>query len=253
MKKTRTLASLSRHDRCAGHQLCRLRHPARRVAAAFRLRRQVRDPLGHAQPRGAWKGRGDPAGSWWLVALIILSGLSALIAMSRAGIRAFWAPVEASPPRVLLVEMAPVATLLGLTLAFTLEAGPAMRFMEATAASLRSPIAYVGQSDGGAACPSEAGGRPMSRVFPYPLLIVSLILMWLLLTSLSLGQFIVGMAVALAAAQGMAALHPARPRIRRWSLLPKLVAVVLYDIVRSNIAVAGWSCVKGTTGAFRAS
>ena len=48
-----------------------------------------------------------------------------------------------SPPRVLLVEMAPVATLLGLTLAFTLEAGRAMRFMEATAASLRSPIAYV--------------------------------------------------------------------------------------------------------------
>ena len=61
--------------------------------------------------------------SWWLVALIILSGLSALIAMSRAGIRAFWAPVEPSPPRVLLVEMAPVATLLALTLAFTLEGG----------------------------------------------------------------------------------------------------------------------------------
>ena len=36
----------------------------------------------------------------------------------------------------------------------------------------------------------------------------------------------------------MAALHPARPRVRRWGLLPKLVAVVLYDIVRSNIAVA---------------
>ena len=78
----------------------------------------------------------------------------------------------------------------------------------------------------------------MSRVFPYPLLIVSLIVMWLLLTSFSLGQFIVGTAVALMAAQGMAALHPAKPRIRRWSLLPKLVAVVLYDIVRSNIAVA---------------
>ena len=54
--------ALSRHDCRAGHQLCRLRHPARRVAAAFRLRRQVRDPLGHAQPRGAWKGRGDLAG-----------------------------------------------------------------------------------------------------------------------------------------------------------------------------------------------
>ena len=92
---------------------------------------------------GLGKDGAIPPVSWWLVALIILSGLSALIAMSRAGIRAFWAPAEPSPPRVLLVEMAPVATLLGLTLAFTLEAGPAMRFMEATAASLRSPIAYV--------------------------------------------------------------------------------------------------------------
>ena len=78
----------------------------------------------------------------------------------------------------------------------------------------------------------------MSRVFPYPLLTVSLIMMWLLLSSFSLGQFIVGTAVALVAAQGMAALHPAKPGIRRWSLLPKLVAIVFYDIVRSNIAVA---------------
>lgn len=78
----------------------------------------------------------------------------------------------------------------------------------------------------------------MTKVFPYPLLIVSLIVMWLLLTSFSLGQLIVGTVVALLAAQGMAALNPAKPRIRRWSLLPKLVAIVLYDIIRSNIAVA---------------
>lgn len=78
----------------------------------------------------------------------------------------------------------------------------------------------------------------MSRVFPYPLLIVSLVILWLLLTSFSLGQLIVGICVALAAAQGMAALNPVKPTIRRWGLLPKLVAIVLHDIVRSNIAVA---------------
>ncbi len=94
-------------------------------------------------PEGLGKDGTISPVSWWLVALIILSGLSALIAMSRAGIRAFWTPVEPSPPRVLLVEMAPVATLLALTLAFTLEGGRAMRFMEATAASLSSPSAYV--------------------------------------------------------------------------------------------------------------
>ena len=94
-------------------------------------------------PEGLGKDGTISPETWWLVALIILAGLSALIAMSRAGIRAFWAPVEPSPPRVLLVEMAPVATLLALTLAFTLEGERAMRFMEATAASLNNASAYV--------------------------------------------------------------------------------------------------------------
>jgi multicomponent K+:H+ antiporter subunit E len=78
----------------------------------------------------------------------------------------------------------------------------------------------------------------MSRIFPYPLLILSLIVRWLLLTSFSPGQLIVGTCVALVAAQGMAALHPAKPKIKNWKLLPKLIGIVLYDIVRSNIAVA---------------
>lgn len=77
----------------------------------------------------------------------------------------------------------------------------------------------------------------MSRVFPYPLMIVSLILTWLLLTSLSLGNLLLGAGVALLAAQGLAALHPVKPRLRRWDLIPKLIGVVLYDIIRSNIAV----------------
>lgn len=80
--------------------------------------------------------------SWSLVAIIILSGISALIAMSRAGIRTFWSPVEASAPRVQLIEVAPVAALLALTVALTVWAGPTMRFMEATAASLGDPT-YV--------------------------------------------------------------------------------------------------------------
>lgn len=77
----------------------------------------------------------------------------------------------------------------------------------------------------------------MQRIFPYPLMIASLIVTWLLLTRFSLGQFLVGTAVALVAAQGLAALHPAKPRLRRWNLLPKLIGIVLYDIVRSNWAV----------------
>jgi len=77
----------------------------------------------------------------------------------------------------------------------------------------------------------------MNRVFPYPLLIVGLIVMWLLLTSFSLGQLLLGTAIAMLAAQGLAALQPAKPRLRRWDLIPKLFFIVLLDIVRSNIAV----------------
>lgn len=78
----------------------------------------------------------------------------------------------------------------------------------------------------------------MRRIFPYPLMMASLVVMWLVLTSFSPGQLIVGIVLALLGGQGMAALHPAKPRLRRWDLLPRLIGIVLYDIVRSNIAVA---------------
>lgn len=77
----------------------------------------------------------------------------------------------------------------------------------------------------------------MSRVLPYPLMMASLVLMWLALAGFTPGQLVIGICVALLAGQGLAALHPAKPRLRRWQLIPKLIAIVLYDIVRSNIAV----------------
>lgn len=79
----------------------------------------------------------------------------------------------------------------------------------------------------------------MSRLFPYPLLVVSLVITWLMLAGFSPTQFLLGLITALIAALGLAALSPVKPRLRRWDLLPKLFAIVFYDIVRSNIAVAG--------------
>ena len=43
---------------------------------------------------------------------------------------AFWAPIDAVVPRVLLLEIAPVAVLLLLCLALTVEGGPVMRYMD---------------------------------------------------------------------------------------------------------------------------
>lgn len=81
--------------------------------------------------------------SWALIALILLSGLSALIAMTRTGIRTFWASLEGNVPRVLVREVVPIAGLLGLCLVLTIAAGPAMRYMDETARSLHNPSDYI--------------------------------------------------------------------------------------------------------------
>jgi multicomponent K+:H+ antiporter subunit D len=81
--------------------------------------------------------------AWSLLALLILSGLAALIATTRAGISAFWASPDRSIPRVRLIEMAPVAVLLLLCALQTVQAGPVMRFMQATAQSLHAPQEYI--------------------------------------------------------------------------------------------------------------
>ncbi|GGG48274.1 Na+/H+ antiporter subunit E [Chelatococcus composti] len=78
----------------------------------------------------------------------------------------------------------------------------------------------------------------MSRVLPYPLLALALLVMWLSLTSFSPGQVLLGGGIAVAAARAMAALHPSKPRLRRWQLIPLLFGRVTLDIVRSNIAVS---------------
>ena len=81
--------------------------------------------------------------SWVMLPVLILSGLAALIALTRAGIRAFWASADRTVPRVRLIEVAPVAALLLLCIIQTIQAGPIMRFMQATAQSLHTPHDYI--------------------------------------------------------------------------------------------------------------
>jgi multicomponent K+:H+ antiporter subunit D len=92
-------------------------------------------------------GLGTPAGvpprTWLLVALIILSGLAALVAMMRSGIRTFWAPLETIVPRVLVVEVAPIVALLALCLLLTIRGGAMIGYTEAAAGSLHDPSSYI--------------------------------------------------------------------------------------------------------------
>lgn len=75
-------------------------------------------------------------------------------------------------------------------------------------------------------------------LLPYPLLWAALTIIWLLLNSMTPGHILLGATVSLVACWAMASLRPAKPRLKRWYLLPRFFVTVLYDIVRSNIAVA---------------
>jgi multicomponent K+:H+ antiporter subunit D len=86
---------------------------------------------------------GVPPGTWLLVSLVILSGLAALIAMMRSGIRIFWAPLETIVPRVLVVEVAPIVALLALCLLLAVEGGSVIGYTDAAARGLHDPSSYI--------------------------------------------------------------------------------------------------------------
>ncbi len=91
-----------------------------------------------------------PVRAWVLVALLILSGLAALIALGRFGVRIFWASPDYAVPRVRVVEMLPVAGLLAASVALTVEAGPALGYLQQAADALHAPEGYVRAVLGGA-------------------------------------------------------------------------------------------------------
>lgn len=75
-------------------------------------------------------------------------------------------------------------------------------------------------------------------MIPYPLLSLSLLVMWLLLNAFTVGHLLLGSVVAIFGGWAMASLRPDKPRIKKWYLLPRLFGRVFIDIIRSNIAVA---------------
>lgn len=80
--------------------------------------------------------------TWVLMVLIVLSGLAAIIALMRFGVRTFWAFDVVKPPRLQLTEVAPVSLLLVLSVALTVQAGPVFDFLGRTAADLQRPTHY---------------------------------------------------------------------------------------------------------------
>lgn len=90
--------------------------------------------------------------AWTLLALVVLSGLFALVSLSRAGIRFFWSPVDRGAPVLRVAEFLPVAVLVLLCVAYTVHAEAVMRYTRATVQALYAPAGYV---------KAVLGARPM--------------------------------------------------------------------------------------------
>ncbi|MDH4982963.1 Na+/H+ antiporter subunit E [Hyphomicrobium sp. D-2] len=76
------------------------------------------------------------------------------------------------------------------------------------------------------------------RVLPYPLLSAFLLIMWLLLNqSLSAGHLILGSIIGVAGGLAISSLQIPSGQVRNLHLLVQFAFIVLYDIIRSNIAV----------------
>lgn len=78
----------------------------------------------------------------------------------------------------------------------------------------------------------------MKKIFPYPLLALSLAIMWALLTSsYSAGNLLLAAAIGLVVPFTMLRLMPEKAVMRNLRAMLKLGGIVLYDIIRSNFAV----------------
>ena len=97
------------------------------------------NPLGLGSSAGQHLG----TAGWLLFGLLIVTGLLALIALTRTGVRYFWARHDRGAPQVRLAEGLPIALLLGACAALTVQAGPVIRFTEATANALHAPGTYI--------------------------------------------------------------------------------------------------------------
>ena len=82
--------------------------------------------------------------AWILLALLVISGLLTTIALSRAGLRYFWAPQGRPVPRLRIIETLPIGMLVLLIGVLVWQADAVLRYVNATARSLHDPKEYIG-------------------------------------------------------------------------------------------------------------
>jgi multicomponent K+:H+ antiporter subunit D len=91
----------------------------------------------------ATRSEGDfPVQGWTVFALLIVSGLLAAVAYTRAFIAQFWALQDRAAPRLRLVEVLPVGLLLGACVALAVQGERALNYAQGAAAQLHAPQGY---------------------------------------------------------------------------------------------------------------
>lgn len=79
----------------------------------------------------------------------------------------------------------------------------------------------------------------LRRIFPHPVLSVTLVILWMLLVNrFALGSLVMAVILAIAIPLLTAAWWPDRPRIARPLALIPYMALVLWDVIVANIQVA---------------
>lgn len=81
--------------------------------------------------------------AWVMLALVIMSGFAALVALSRTGIRMFWTPRDRPAAQLKVLECLPIGLLLTLCLLISFRAEPLARYLQAAAGELKDPHGYV--------------------------------------------------------------------------------------------------------------
>ena len=82
--------------------------------------------------------------SWWFLALVLLSGLTATVTLARVGVRQFWSKGNVKAPRVKVAEAVSVSMLLFCCVGLTVDADRVLGYTRAAAATLHAPQAYIG-------------------------------------------------------------------------------------------------------------
>ena len=81
--------------------------------------------------------------AWVMLALVIMSGFAALVALSRTGSRMFWTPRDRPAAQLKVLECLPIGLLLTLCLLISFRAEPLARYLQAAASELKDPHGYV--------------------------------------------------------------------------------------------------------------